>query len=325
MAPRAPRDPARLCRFLLRVPARDTRRARPPRRRLLQSALERPRRRSDARARLVYPLAGDGLDGAHGSGRPPLRTCPRPLCLSRQGHRARFGHRPLRAPHGRRRHRVPRRPADRPRPLDLGHPARTRLLQRRRRDTNRRLLLGSRRPPNRRFGRNARRRAGPPVRARHAADDRPCGTCRRLDRLPLLLDVVRRHPDPRWQRLLHARNRDLHPGRTAVRPPRGDGARADPTRRRHHAVAGIRPVGGAPRCRSHWDATGTAATPRTPAMASGRCPPRAARAARCRSAGGTRGAIARDSFGLRARASIVHSGTRAAPSSSRRWKRLRTP
>ena len=180
---------------------------------------------------MVHALAGDGLDRSHAGRRAAARlgavAVPVPGALGGRGARARA----VRAPDGGRRDRVRRAAPGRRRALGLGDPAGPRLLQRRRRGARRRRLLGG--PRSASVGR-AQRRSGrrPPTSApADGAAARPRARVGRVDRLPLLLHVVRGDPHPRRAALRDSRDRDLQPGGASVRPPHGGGARPAPTGR----------------------------------------------------------------------------------------------
>ena len=74
-------------------------------------------------------------------------------------------------------------------------------------------------PRAERGGRDARRVAACAPPRGHAAAARAGARGGRRDRLPLLVHVVRRRPDPRRPAVRDARGRDLQPGRPALRPP----------------------------------------------------------------------------------------------------------
>ena len=151
-----------------------------------------------------------------------------PRALARRGPRAR----PVRPADDRRRDRVPRAPPGRGRAVGVGDPARPRLLQRRgRRARGRRVLGRSRRTALGRGG-DARRRPCAATAAADGAAARAGAGVGRLDRVPLLLHLVRRDRRPRRNPLLHARDGDLQPGGALLRPAHGRGARPPPARRR---------------------------------------------------------------------------------------------
>ncbi len=160
-------------------------------------AARRPHGSADARDRVVHGVAGARVDRAHDRGRAArgVRARSLPIQGPERGQRAR--RRPVRAADRRRRARVPRDPARRRRAGLGADPGRARVLQRRRRRADRRDVLGEPRPAPERGGSDARRvpSCAPPRGHRSAprAGARLCGR----HRLPVLVHVVRRRPDPR--------------------------------------------------------------------------------------------------------------------------------
>ena len=142
-------------------------------------------------------LAGDRVDGADDPRRASCFVRPRPVHVSRSRARFRDGDRSVRAPDGGRRARVPRGASRRARTRLGGDPARSRLLQRRRRRADRRDLLGRARPTGLRSRCDARRGTVAQLSRRDASAARARARGRGLDRLPLLVHLVRRRPHPR--------------------------------------------------------------------------------------------------------------------------------
>ena len=181
---------------------------------------------------MVHLLAGDGLHRPHSPRRAPACLGARAIlvqrALARGGPRAR----PVRPADDRRRDRVSRAPPGRGRTVGVGDPARPRLLQRRgRRARGRRVLGRSRRTALGRRG-DARRRPCAATAAADGAAARAGAGVGRLDRVPLLLHLVRRDRRPRRNPPLHPRDGDLQPGGSVLRPAHGRCARPPPARRR---------------------------------------------------------------------------------------------
>ena len=255
------RRSARVPVALLPLSARCHRRARTARGG--RSARRRPHRSADARGRVVHRLAGARVDRADDPRRVPrgLRSRSLPIPWTQPGRRAR--RRPVRAPDGGRRARVPRDPPRRHRARMGADPDRARVLQRRRRRADRRDVLGEPRPRGSEAA--ATLGASPSARFREIT-------------LPLLAPALAAaaaivflfsftsfgdRPDPRRPAVRDDRGRDLQPGGPPVRPA-GRGrplARAARVRRRG---------------RVGRDAAGTA-TRRRPV----RCAPSATRSAGC--------------------------------------------
>ena len=186
---------------------------------------------------MVHALAGGRLDGPDARRRAAARVGARPVLvpwtLARRGARPRA----VRPAHRGRRDRVPRAAPGWGRADRLGDPPRARLLQRRGRRARRRRVLGRARPEAGRRRRDARRVAVPASPPRHRSPPRPRRRLRGVDRVPLLLHVVRRDRRPRRDPVRDARGRDLQPGSAALRPPGSSGARDPPAGggRRHGA------------------------------------------------------------------------------------------
>ena len=106
--------------------------------------------------------------------------------------------------------------------------------------------LGAPRSPAGRGGPSPRGEPLAGVPHRHPPAAPPRLGSRRLDRLPVLLHVVRRGADPRWVRIRHHRGRDLAAGGRVPRPPGGGGTGRRPTRRRDRGAARLQPVPAAP-------------------------------------------------------------------------------
>ncbi len=144
----------------------------------------------------------------HAAHRDPGRVRAEPVPVPRPRARARAGHRPVRAADDRGRRRVQRA---RHHGVGRGDPPRPRLLQLRGRRAHRRRPLVPPRPAARRGRADARCEPVADVRRRHAARPPTRDHRRRVDRLPVLLHLVRR--DPRARR----------PARTRRSRPRSTG------------------------------------------------------------------------------------------------------
>ena len=208
------------------------------------------RRARDLARRLVHVLAGGGEHGTHAGHRRADHLRPLALLVPRTPRRARPRRRAVRATDGRRRRGVPGNAARPLAAIGHRHPARPRLLQRRRGRAHRgagmaatrRALRGCRPHPGRQplAGDAHDRRA---VAARSGA--RCCG-----NRLPVQLHLVRRDQAPRWTAPHHPRGRDLPACGAAGGPGRRvrARARAAPRRRRRPATVGARRTPTTPGC-----------------------------------------------------------------------------
>ena len=144
--------------------------------------------------------------------------------------------------------------------------------------------------------------------ARHAPAPRPGARVRGVDRVPLLLHVVRRDRRPRRAALRDARDGDLQPGGAALRPPHRGGARAAPARRGRGDGARLREARAA--ARRPRAATGRARASRPGARAPRRGRGRPRRRSRCSSlpplALVVRSLQVGDGYGLDHFASLAH-------------------
>ena len=145
--------------------------------------------------------------------------------------------RPVRPADDRGRRRVPG-----PRCLRLGRgdPARARVLQLRGRGANRRWAVVSPRPAPGGGRAGPRREPVADVRQRHAPGAPPRDHRGRVDRVPVLLHLVRGDPRTRRPALRHPRDRDLPPDRAAARPPGCRRPRRGPARGRARRARGRR-------------------------------------------------------------------------------------